>query len=342
MLPIFRKIIDKGFSNFLKRKAKKYNNEPIENFAMDFGESAFTPFELRFDFVDSTDRPYSAILHFNSSSVREYDLASEGDLFKIFKNKKDSTIFALKYKSLGFRSKFTFGLIGKTPSNIAQWTQTAIHAANRAVVGWTREDPEGWHLAIGGDKDHPVINYDFSYFWNVHGVFSKIKWDIKKCSVAKNGDVKISKKQILPPLQFRFQPFVGGGLGFLQNQVNTGVNFELGFFNRPYTSIPNFDYGQVYDKDVLDGKGLEFSFLLNLQTHYWITNAMLQGLLVNDNSVYVVENEDLMRVTTFWNWGVKVSFHNTTLGFLISERSKTIKFSDRKHNFGRFFLRVDL
>lgn len=342
ILPLLRKLTDIGPSYFLRKKAIE-NKPHLSSYSMDFAESAFTPYELRFNFVDSTDRPYAAILHFNSSAYHEY-LTAEVDSIKRYFGKDSS--FSLSYKSFGYRSKFTFGLVGRTPSTIARWAQTAIHAANRRVNNASREDPEGWHLAIGGDKNHLVINYDFAYSWNIVGEFPKIRIRTKNelpiFKKSKFLKTTIPKVEVLPPLKFLLQPYVGSSVGALYNNVNAGIDFEVGFFKKPYNRLANTNYNKVYDVNELYAEGLEISFIFSGQLNAWLHNTLLQGTLLKDSSPYKIEPSGLKRITDFSLIGGKISFHSVTIGYLVARRSPVIEISERLHGFHRIFLRIDL
>jgi hypothetical protein len=97
--------------------------------AVAFGNSAFTPDELRARRPISDDRPYASLLYASSSVV----VVDEGD------------------EGAAQGSKLVVGVLGLS---ISEWVQTKIHVINRSISGDdTPYDPKGWgsQISDGGE-----------------------------------------------------------------------------------------------------------------------------------------------------------------------------------------------
>lgn len=97
--------------------------------AVAFGNSAFTPDELRAREPIFDDRPYASLLYAASSTVVVDD----------------------RNRDAARGSKLVIGVLGLS---ISEWVQTKIHVVNRSISGGeTPYDPKGWHNQIsdGGE-----------------------------------------------------------------------------------------------------------------------------------------------------------------------------------------------
>ena len=104
-------------------------DEQRTGYAVAFGNSAFTPDELRAREPIFDDRPYASLLYAASSTV-VVDNGNSGS---------------------ARGSKLVVGVLGLS---ISEWVQTKIHVANRSISGGqTPYDPKGWHNQIsdGGE-----------------------------------------------------------------------------------------------------------------------------------------------------------------------------------------------
>ena len=107
------------------------------NRAVAFGNSAFTPDELRSIEPIRDDRPYASLLYTASSVVVQDDENSARG------------------------SKLVVGVLGLP---ISEWVQTKIHVFNRWASGEeTPYDPQGWHNQIS-DGGEPTAMYQRTWF----------------------------------------------------------------------------------------------------------------------------------------------------------------------------------
>ncbi|OJY92201.1 MAG: hypothetical protein BGP13_08540 [Sphingobacteriales bacterium 40-81] len=278
--------------------------------------SAFTPYTIEKYIVDSTDRPYAANFMFSSRRTLFNDWWS-----KEFKS-------GVKF-SVGRQLRFdgAMGLIGKIPSNIAQFVQSGIHAGQAAVINdtaltETRPIPRGWPNAIANPKSKFIFNNSIGFSVNF------LLAGFSKNCIFKN--LKISGD-------------VGGKLdyGLLYNNIGPVAGAEIGWFEINNFSRPNSILYKQKD-NVVKKHRFGVSFLVRYEGNFWLWNSNLRGLLLGPRSHYELSEEQTKNWTNYFEYGLRVKLWNFNLSYLLAKRSRVADLpSNTIQRFGRLSLIVN-
>jgi len=288
-----------------------------KNWAASFAFSGFTPYALENDLVDKSDRPYAALTYLSKAGLYNFKRKT------IFKNLLGTS----KFKgSQFFKSATQVGFMGKGTSRAAKFIQTAVHSGQRSVAenpNDARPDPLGWEYAIASKNDIAlVVNYGAEYGYGI------------EYRIGTNG-------KFLAPLQAMIKPLAGFAAGNLYNYGSGGVQFQFGFFS---TSIFNgTDFSAIFDAH--ETKGLfEVSLTGEYNTQFWLHNATLNGILLNNkNDVYHLTYNQIEPITSYYSYGLELSYKRKfSLGYSKVIRSNVMKDVLREQVFGRLSIRIGI
>ncbi len=259
------------------------------------GYSAFTPRDLASSSPVFDDRPYAAVLF--GQTNRYYKTAN-----------------------WVISSSFSIGGVGGFSGDIANYVQTAIHAANRRIQNFTREDPNGWNNQIA-NRGLPFINYSHRRFFN--------QWQ----------DVNTKRK-----FNYGITPYYGGSIGLLYNNLNGGINFKIGFYENNFSSYTPEEVNKsntipteinanskTYNK-------LQAGIYLfgNSQATLWAYNSTLQGVpIFKDKDAHRLSYDEIKPLVALFELGIGAYLNNTEIRYSHSLRtSQTDLPTQRPHFWG--------
>jgi len=282
-----------------------------KNWTATFSFSGFTPYHLEYNYVDRSDRPYAALSSISSSGMYSF---REEDLTTTIKRRQF------------FRSSSLFGFMGKGTSQKAKFIQTAIHSGQRALASDpndARPNPLGWEYAIASTSNFAaVVNYSADYA-------NEFQYTI------------FSGTKAFAPFKLMVKPGVGFAAGTLYNNLNAGVQAQLGFFS---TSIFNGNNeGAIFD--LIENPGwFELSLTGEFFGQAWAHNSTLNGILFNrSRDIYHMEYNQIEKFTNYYTYGMELSYkRKISLGYSKVVRSNVVKDLQREQVFGRFVLRIGI
>lgn len=300
-------------------RGKGQSEFKLINHAISFGFSAFTPEDLASTNIVTDDRPYASLLHFGTERLY---------------TKRDNIHWSIKTNfSTGF-----FG--GFTGTGIAKFTQTAIHSGQRATSDKPEEvrpDPQGWKYVISPNNSL-FYQYDFKLYYN-----------------------------FLPKLQYYGNPntfkvaanlYTGAGTGIYDYVALPSLSIVTGWTDLLFDEYlaNHFFYKEGEDNqlppdliyrrnrpDCFNTGHWGVYFIGNVNPKLWIRNATLQGLWWNNNAdPYHISADELQRLTVDYEFGAGLKMNKTHLGYTFNGRTAETTLVDRKHLWGRVFLKIIL
>lgn len=307
VLPFIHYYVDK-LPNIVK--SSKDAKSKLVDHKFSLGFSGFTPYNIGDSLPISNDRPYAALLFFEST--------------KVYQRKR--TLMSTSF-SVGWFG----GVLGKS---VAKGLQSGIHTWQRVTKtdpSNVRPNPLGWHNQVS-NSGKPFFQYDY----------------IQLCKLEKNISLKNETRRNHPEnnvcnLQFQFSPFYGAGIGMIYNYISSGFLFKMGKFSKDYFTIPDNSYGYdlvgntpvINNKPSCNIKHTELYLFSNADFRYWFYNATLEGLpFLNNRDKVKISRYDILP-TGHFELGICLGVNNTFFSFSQIFRTRETKVVDRNHYWGK-------
>ena len=253
-----------------------------------FGVSAFTPENLELSTPDTTDRPYSSTLFFQSGRV----YGSVSSRWMLETN--------LIIDILGLR--------------IAEFVQTGIHSGQRISDPDARPNPMGWSNQVS-DGFGLSASYEAMAYWSLIDSETINKWVTPY--VGFGGSLGTYT---------RARGTLGLVIGRAPNTQSQSIPGFFGLaIGRAEKFLVSEDGESVnYNSKKADKSDVNFFIHAQMYGNLWAYNALLQGLPWEDDP-YTLDSDEIERATILWSVNANLIFRTTFLRFGFSGRTKEFK-----------------
>ena len=278
----------------------KKNDSTAFHYGFFWGQNMYTPVDITVADIQFDDRPYAGWLY---AGVKKMST-------NLDKNRR-------------LISELYIGIIG--PYSFAEETQTFVHKITDS------EPPQGWHNQIDSDIGILYTNrYEFQL-----AAYPRAP----KRFYEGRDSIDVRKDF------FEAIPFGEAQVGTIYNNIGAGFTFRLGFMT-PY--FQSYNPGSVLipqledEEEHKEPKRLPRFFEHVRQIYLFarpqgraiLYNSMMQGGVLNRESVYTIENSDVSSFYTQIDYGIGIQYNRVTLAFYQSIRTKEFKFAAESHRWG--------
>ncbi|HMG94205.1 MAG TPA: lipid A deacylase LpxR family protein [Chryseolinea sp.] len=279
---------------------KKKRPTALRNYGFFFGQNIYTPTDITISDIQTDDRPYAGWLYFGV--------------------KKMSTDTA---RNIRLTSELYIGIIG--PYSFAGETQAFVHKLTDSAP------PQGWDNQIDSDLGILYAN--------------RFEFQLVPFPKAPRTYIRVNESTKVRKNYFEVISFGELQVGTIYNNVGGGLMLRAGLltpylhsYNSLSTTIPSFLLSeskkiQKILRNLFDIIPEAFIFA-RPQVRALAYNSMMQGGVLNPESVYTIKKDDVHAFYSQIDYGLAIRIRSVTFSLYQSIRTKEFAFAKGAHRWG--------